>query len=228
MAEDKVISLPRSGRPRRAPTVERVRRTKIRRILSLLRRMIPIPAYLVDPTGPLLVTVSRLLKRAAYGEALALSHEGLQRCGQGKDAKLRRRWWQFLSCAVHSTEMLDRGAERENLIALAKAYQARDKGHSVAYCFSHFSRWKYAERDYDTAVAYAEIARDADRTFAEAHFLLGWYALYIRQADPLDHFRSAVENDPRYLERITRDPELLNFPHIIRDPRRPWLRSRAK
>ena len=228
MAEDKVIGLPRSDRPKKASISDRPRPTKIRRILSFLKRMIPIPAYLVDPTGPLLVTVSRLLKGAAYGEALALAHQGLQRCGQSKGPKLRSRWWQFLSCAVHSTEMLDRAAERENLISLAKAYQARDKGHSVAYCFSHFSRWKYAERDYGTAVAYAEIAREADGTFAEAHFLLGWYALYIHQADPLDHFRSAVENDPRYLERITRDPDLSHFPHIIRDLRRPWLRSRAK
>jgi hypothetical protein len=227
MAEAKVISLPRGDRPNKPPTVERLRLTKIRRFLAFLRRMIPVPAHLADRSGPLLVTVSRLLKAAAYEEALALSHEGMQCCGQSQEAKLRRRWWQFLSCAVYSAEMLDRAAERENLISLAKAYPAREKGHSVAYCFSHFSRWRYAEEDYGTAMAYAEIACEADSTFAEAHFLLGWYALFIRQADPTDHFRSAVEKDPRYLERISRDPELSGFPHIIQKLRQPRLLSRA-
>jgi hypothetical protein len=190
--------------------------------------MIPIPMHLADRTGPLLVTVSRLLKAAEYGEALALSHQGLQCCGQSKDAKLRSRWWQFLSCAVYTVEMLDRAEEREKLISLAKAYRVQDRGHSVAYCFSHFSRWKYAERDYGTAMTYAEIACDADRTFAEAHFLLGWYALFLRQTDPLEHFRSAVKHDPRYLERIRRDPELSNFPDLIENLRRPRLLARPR
>ena len=227
MAEAKIISLPRGNRPQKAPTVGRLRLTKIRLILSFLRRMIPVPAHLADRTGPLLITVSRLIKAAAYEEALALSHEGIQCCGQSKDAKLRRRWWQFLSCAVYSAEMLARTEEREKLIALAEACPLREKGHSVAYCLSHFSRWRYAERDYGTAIAYADMACEADSTFAEAHFLLGWYALFIRQADPTDHFRSAVEKDPRYLERISRDPELSGFPHIIQKLRQPRLLSRA-
>jgi tetratricopeptide (TPR) repeat protein len=228
MAEAKVIYLPRSDRPKKAPTVERLGRTKIRRTLSFLRRMIPIPGHLADRTGPLLVTVSRLLKAAKYEETLALARESLGRCGPGEDAKLRSRWWQFLSCAVYSAEMLGRTKEREEFISLAEDCPAREKGHNAAYCFSHFSRWKYAEKDYARAMAYAEMACEADSTFAEAHFLLGWYALFIRQADPIDHFRSAVKHDPRYLERIIRDPELSNFPHIIANLRRPRLLSRTK
>jgi len=190
--------------------------------------MLPVPSHLLDYTGPYLVTVSRLIEDKKYGEALALSHEGLDKCDELGDAKRRSRWWQFLSCAVYCAETLDGQDEKERLLSLGKARHGRDKGRNVAYCFSHFSRWKYAEGDYDTAVAYAEMARSADSSFAETHFLLGWYTLFIREADPIEHFRTAIANDPEYLARLTHDPEIMNFPHIIRKLREPTLLKQDK
>jgi hypothetical protein len=190
--------------------------------------MLPVPSYLLDYTGPYLVTVSRLIEDKKYGEALSLSHEGLDKCDELEDAKRRSRWWQFLSCALYCVEMLDKGDEKERLLSLGEARRGRDKGRDVAYCFSYFSRWKYAEGDYDTAIEYAELARGAESSFAEAHFLLGWYTLFVRESDPIEHFRAAIENDGAYLARIVHDPEILNFPHIIRKLREPLLLRQAK
>jgi hypothetical protein len=223
MGDSKIIHLPRESRATKERLFDRLCRPTLRHILSILKQMLPIPSYLLDYTGPYLVTVSRLIKAGRHGEALALSHEGLDKCDELGEVKGRSRWWQFLSCAVYCAEMLDREDERERLLSLGKARQGRDKGRDVAYCFSHFSRWKYAEGDYDTAIAYAEIARRADRSFAEAHFLLGWYTLFVRESDPIEHFRAAIENDGAYLVRIVHDPEIVNFPHLRAQLRKPQL-----
>ncbi|HVO83742.1 MAG TPA: hypothetical protein VMU60_04880, partial [Syntrophobacteria bacterium] len=200
----------------------------LRYILSILKQMLPIPSYLLDYTGPYLVTASHLIEDKKYGDALAACHKGLDMCDELGEAKRRSRWWQFLACAVYCAEMLDKEDEKGRLLSLGEARRGRERGRDVAYCYSHFSRWKYAEEDYHTATEYAEIARGADSTFAEAHFLLGWYALFVRESDPIEHFRAAIENDPEYLARITHDPEIMNFPHIIRKLREPMLLRRAK
>jgi len=223
MGDSKIIHLPRESRATKERLFDRLRRPTLRHILSILKQMLPIPSYLLDYTGPYLVTVSGLIKAGRHGEALSLSHEGLDTCDELGDAKGQSRWWQFLSCAVYCAEMLDREDERERLLSLGKARQRRDKGRDVAYCFSHFSRWKYVDGDYDTAIAYAEIARGADRSFAEAHFLLGWYTLFVRESDPIEHFRAAIENDGAYLARIVHDPEIVNFPHLRAQLRKPRL-----
>ena len=223
MGDAKIVHLPRDSQTKKERFFDRFRRPKLRHILSLLKQMLPIPSYLLDYTGPYLVTVTRLMQDKKYGEALALSRQGLRKCDELGDAKRRSRWWQFLSCAVYCAEVLDREDERGRLLSLGEARQGRDKGRDVAYCFSHFSRWKYAAGDYDKAMEYAEVARGADSTFAEAHFLLGWYALFVRESDPIDHFRAAFENDGAYLARIVHDPEIMNFPHLRAQLRKPRL-----
>lgn len=223
MDETKVVYLPRGMGTSRPSFMERFRQTNFRRIFSLLKELLPIPAYLADYTGAFLVTVSRLIEEEKYGEALALSHQGLKRCGESTDARMRSRWWRFLSCAAYCAEMLDDAEEKERLLTQAEGSFLREKGRSVAYCFVYFSRWKYAEYEFAKAMEYAEIAREADTTFAEAHFLLGWYALFVRQADPSADFRAAVESDQAYLSRIVHDPEIAQFPHIIKKLRQ--LRS---
>jgi tetratricopeptide (TPR) repeat protein len=228
MGDAKIIHLPCQSRANKKRFFDRLRRPALRPILSILKQMLPIPSYLLDYTGPYLVTVSRLIEEKKYSEALHWSQKGLDMCEELGDARRRSRWWQFLSCAVYCAEVLGKEGEKERLLSLAETRREGDKGRDVAYCFSHFSRWKYAEGDYDTAIAYAEIARGADSSFAEAHFLLGWYTLFIREADPIEHFRAAIENDPQYLARLTRDPEIMNFPHLIRKLREPMLFRNAK
>ena len=223
MGDAKIVHLPRESRAKKERFFDRLRRPRLRDILSLLKQLLPIPSYLLDYTGPYLVTVGRLIEARKYGEALSLCYEGLDKCDELGDAKRRSRWWQFLSCAVYCAEMLDREEEQERLLSLGTARRGRARGRDVAYCFSHFSRWKYAEGDYDTAIAYAEIARGADSTFAEAHFLLGWYTLFVRESDPVEHFRAAIENDGAYLARIVHDPEIMNFPHLRAQLRKPRL-----
>jgi len=223
MGAAKIVHLPRESRATKERFLDRLRRPTLRHILSLLKQMLPIPSYLLDYTGPYLVTVWRLIENKKYGEALDLSHEGLSKCDELGDAKRRSRWWQFLSCGVYCAEMLGREDEKERLLSLGTAREGRERARDGAYCFSHFSRWKYAEGDYDTATEYAEIAREADSSFAEAHFLLGWYALFVRESDPVEHFRAAIENDGSYLARIVDDPEIMNFPHLRAQLRKPRL-----
>jgi len=228
MGDAKIVHLSRDGRAKKERFFDRLRRPTLRHIVSILKQMLPIPSYLLDYTGPYLVTVSRLIEEKKYGDALAVCHKGLDMCDELGEAKRRSRWWQFLSCAVYCAEMLDKEDEKERLLSLGEARRGRERCRDVAYCYSHFSRWKYADEDYDMAAEYAEIARGADSTFAEAHFLLGWYALFVRESDPIEHFRAAIENDPEYLARITHDPEIMNFPHIIRKLRAPMLLRRVK
>ena len=70
---------------------------------------------------------------------------------------------------------------------------------------------------YEAAIEYAQRARAADEEYAEPDFLLGWYALFVRQDDPIEYFRSAIRKDKTYLGRITHDPALKPFPNILEE-----------
>lgn len=117
--------------------------------------------------------------------------------------------------AVYCAHMLDNHRHRNKLVCMAENGVHPMNGYDVAYCFCYFSKWKYVEGRYDLAIDYARRARMAEKSWGEPDFLLGWYALFIEQSDPTDHFLTAIKKNAEYLTIITHDPILAEFPNII-------------
>ena len=103
----------------------------------------------------------------------------------------------------------------DKLIALADQGIKPLEGYDVAYSHLEFSRWEYQRKQYETAVAYANIATKADSTWAEPEFILGWYALLLGVGDAERHLSAAIERDHRMLFRVVNNDICKQYPHII-------------
>ena len=51
------------------------------------------------------------------------------------------------------------------------------------------------------AIEFAERAIEADSTGAEPYYLLGFYDLFVKEKDPLHHFKEAVKRDSTFLNQ---------------------------
>lgn len=158
-------------------------------------------------------------KRGEHGKAADLAINALKLfCHQQSGTMLLSAsdfWWQFMRAAVVSLEKLDDRDKREEVIALARDGVEPFEGYDVAYSFLAFARWKYQQRDFDTAIEFATVASKADATWAEPDFFMGWFCLALARGDALAHLSLAVDKDPRILARIVEDPTCRKHPHII-------------
>ena len=96
------------------------------------------------------------------------------------------------------------------------------EGYSVAYAFVAIAKWRFADGDHEGAFEYAQKAIDADDTWAEAEFILGWLVLATGQSDSQRHLEKAVEKDRRILFRISNDDLCKQFPHIVKRLKRTY------
>ena len=217
MKSSKVIPISETKHVEEKPFYEQRWFKGLGRVLSLLFKIPPIRRYFSKTISGMLARTFKSMKEGDYEEALRIAHLGMSKCRTSKDLLAAWHWWEFMSYAVRSTDRLDNSEQKALLVSLAEDGLKPAKGYYPAYCFCHFSRWKYREGDFGAAVDYARKAKEAEESYAEADFLLGWYALFIYQEDPISHFKSAIENDKEYLYRITHEPELMGFPQIIQE-----------
>ena len=122
-----------------------------------------------------------------------------------------------MSYSVYCAHFLENSKIMSTLIKIAKKGFKPFEGSNVAYCFCHFSHFKFIQDDYDSAIRMAEIAKKADDDSGEAYYLLGYYDLFINEKDPVELFSAAVERDPKILNRIVHHPSLKEFPGIIEE-----------
>jgi hypothetical protein len=217
MKNSKVIPISEIQHVEQKPFYEQRWFRGLGRVLSLLGKVPPIRRYFSKTVSGMLVRTFKAMKDGDYEEALRIAHLGINKCRTSKDSLAPWHWWEFMSYAVRSTDRLDNSKQKALLMSLAEDGLKPAKGCYPAYCFCYFSRWKYLEGNFGAAVDYARKAKEAEELYAEADFLLGWYALFIYQENPISHFKSAIEKDRKYLYRITHEPELIGFPHIIQE-----------
>ncbi|MET0010759.1 MAG: hypothetical protein ABW109_23130, partial [Candidatus Thiodiazotropha sp. 6PLUC4] len=123
--------------------------------------------------------------------------------------------WQFMKHGVDSAKHIEETDLKEKLILFANEGIEPFEGYDVAYSYLEFSRWKYHENRYNEAVSYAKIASDADVTWAEPEFILGWYGLLLSKGNAEQHLGKAIERDQRIIFRIANDEICKQYPHII-------------
>lgn len=188
-------------------------------LLRLLQRIPPIRRWLANSIGGMQQALVRCFQAEDYEKAAKIAIYALKKL-RHKTSLLflfspHHHWWEFMKFAVQSLERCESKEMRDEVIGLAKDGIEPFEGHDVAYSFDRFSRWRYEEKDYDTAVNFAEIASKADETWADSDLLLGWYNLALDRGDPVPHLRRAIKKDHRILFRISQDPLFSRYPHII-------------
>jgi hypothetical protein len=162
----------------------------------------------------------RLLSERKYDEAFSICNEGLLRFRNRTVSWAHFDWWEFVRWAAYAADKLDDNDKKAQLFTVAEEGFPPFEGAGVASFFCFLSRWKGAEGDREGAIVYANRAREADEACAEACALLGWYGLVIDQPDSIEHFKNAIKLDIGYLNKITNDPVVREYPYIIKELRK--------
>lgn len=167
--------------------------------------------------------ISGLNRRGEYAKAAGLAIETLKEFrtrtaaeqSAGGPRGTPAYWWFFVHLAADSLKDLEDWHKRGELIALAESVERPQADFDAAASFLAFARWKDEVGDYEDARAFAEIAADADPTWAEPDFLLGWYCLTLGGGGALEYLKDAVRKDPQVYFRIASNPECRRYPHIV-------------
>lgn len=189
-------------------------------VLWPLTQIGPIRRYLGGTIGGRFGSIYGCQKRGDHAKAADLAVQALkkfryQRPGVVVLGGADFFWWQYMYAAVVSLDKLEDQDQRDELIELARNGIEPFEGYDVAYAFLTFARWKYQQRDFDTAIEFATVASKADATWAEPDFFMGWFCLALGRGDAMAHLSLAVDKDPRILERIVEDTVCRQHPHII-------------
>lgn len=181
-------------------------------VVKLLYRIGPFRRWAKGTVGGRVGAISRLAESGRHEEAAALAMEPLEASRQ-----LSQSWeWWFL--ARMAAENLAASKDREGmgrLMAMARDKAPPREGYAAAQALLAFSRCSYGEKEHDQAFAFAQQAADADPTWAEPNFVLGWYCLVLGRDGASNHLAKAVETEPEIYSRIGKDPVCGGHPHII-------------
>ena len=209
--------------------MEKIRRSKppkalrfLEFFIKLLRplfRIPPLNKYLSGTVGGLNGSIFNCQRKNEYEKATKIAIRGLEKYRHKKskfsDVLDHHNWWRFMKYGVDSAGQIENKELVEKLINLAKTGMEPFEGYDVAYSYLEFSRWKYQAGKYEEAVEYAVVASQADATWAEPDFILGWYGLQLSTGNAEKHLSRAIEKDHRWLFRVANDDICKRYPHII-------------
>lgn len=190
--------------------------------LFLVRLIKKIPYFKMkidDSMGGLSGSIFRCQRSGDHSRATKIAIYALEKYRNKKSRFVpemdHHHWWSFMRHAVESAKQIDDLELKEKLIDLAEHGIEPFEGNFVAVAFLEFSRWKYRDEIYDKAIAYAKIAAEADGTWAEPDFILGWYGLVLGEGDAEEHLTQAIEKDKRILFRVVNNDLCKQYPAII-------------
>ena len=189
-------------------------------VLRLFTHIRPIRKWLSTTVGGLNGAIFQCFKSNDYEKAAKIAVYALKK-HRYKTSRLvpfgpHFHWWVFMKLAAQSLDRCESKDMRDEVIRMARDGIEPFEGYDVAYAFDRFSRWKYSEEDFEAAIEFAEIATQADETWPEPDFLLGWYAFVLSRGDPVPHLRRAIEKDRRILFRLSKDPLCQQRPDVLR------------
>jgi len=196
-------------------------------MLRLLLKIPPFKRYLLETAGGLSGSIFRCWKQKEFQEATEIAIHALQKFRNKKSKILpmmdHHHWWSFMKLGVDSANNIENEELEEKLITLATTGIEPIEGYNVAYSFLEFSRWKYRAEKYEEAVKYAKVASQADGTWTEPDFLLGWYGLLLGTGNAVEHLSRAIEKDHRVLFRVVNNDVCKQYPHIVNKLKEKYL-----
>ena len=191
-------------------------------LVALLRLLAFIPVarrYLLETAGGLLGRIFACSNNEDYEEAARIALRALGKYRHRKSRLLpfmvHHHWWTFMRHGVASARMIEDIEVRKKFIDFANTGIPPLEGYDVAYSFLEFSRWRYCDGDYAEAINYAETASNADSTWAEPDFLLGFYRLVLGIGDAEAYLSRSLDKDKRIIFRIVNNAAFKQHPHLI-------------
>jgi hypothetical protein len=133
------------------------------------------------------------------------------------------RWWYLMRFAVaiaqeRQINWLVRDIVLEdNLILLGSLGPRPLTGYDVAYSFVGYSLWLFERGDILGAINMIKIAEQADETWGYPEYLHGWYGLFTRGVDSVEHFTRAVHIDWSFLQRMKQDRTCRDHPDVLHE-----------
>lgn len=201
-------------------------------VFRLLYKIPPFKKYLSGTVGGLSGSIFLCWENKEYEEATKIAIRALEKYRNKKSKILpmtdHHHWWSFMKYGVDSAKYIKKEELRETLINLAKTGIKPFEGYTVAYSYLEFSRWRYQAEKYEEAIKYAELASQADGTWAEPDFILGWYGLLLSTGNAEKHLSRAIEKDHRILFCLANNDVCKQYPHIINKLKEKYLASAEK
>lgn len=195
----------------------------IRVVVWVLGQFARIPAirnYFANTKGGRSGRIYACWRSKKYAEAARVALDGLDyyRHRRSRFSAMldHHSWWTLMWDGAQSAKMVDADESREKFVASALDGLLPLEGFLVAQSFLEFARWRYQAERYDDAVRLAELAANADPSWAEPDFLLGWHALLRGHPDAEARLMRAVEKDHRVLFRIANNELCKRRPELIR------------
>ncbi|MBN1180643.1 MAG: hypothetical protein JXB49_00045 [Bacteroidales bacterium] len=217
MNESKLIYFDKNEIPTEIPFYKKTWFITLSRLINLFVSKIPPLRKYVSNTIPFLNgKIPRIYREGKYIEAIELSLSGLLKCNKNMEEN-QFYWWSFLSYAVYCADCLKNAKILNVLVSISGKGTQPFTGYNAAYCFCRFSRLKYEQEQYDLAVNFAKLAKEADDESGEAYFLLGFYELFLNENDPIEYFKEAIKRDQKILSWIIHNPHIKEFPEIINE-----------
>ena len=177
--------------------------------------------YISNSIGGLQGRIVRCFDDKDYKKAAEIAIHALRRY-RHKKSKLfsyldidHHHWWVFMKLAVDAARMTDSKEFHSEIVTLASEGIEPFIGYDVAYSYLIFSGWAFESGDYERAIEWAETASNADDTWAEPDYLLGWYNLRRNNDEAESHFIRAIKKDPRILFKIEEDGLCKKHPQLI-------------
>lgn len=169
----------------------------------------------------LLSQVMQLRRQGKLIEALNVLLEGLAHNYYWRDHA--KKWWHLMYVAVNIAQNLQLGEVSsqyseplQRLLKLSLRAPQPWQGYQVAYCFTAFSLWSFAQKKFQKAIEQVNIALHADPLWGYPEYLLGWYGLVLEGIDSVSHFVKAIRIDSNFYQKLKQDPFLNHFPEVLK------------
>jgi len=189
-------------------------------LLRLLKKIPVFRKYASESYGGLEGAIFHCWDRGDYDRATRIAIFGLKKHRNRKGKILPPEiyhgyWWTLMKIGADSARHISNAHLKKSIIDQANLGIEPFEGYDVAYSFLEFSKWKYEEKNEKEAIEYAMLASNADETWGEPDFILGWYALVLGHDGAECHFDKAIEKDLRKLGQILDNDVCKRFPGII-------------
>ena len=191
--------------------------------VSVLRhasRVPPIKKYLGETVGGLNGRIFKHWENSEFESATEVAIFGLEKYRNKKSKILpfmaHHHWWSLMKNGVYSAEQSEQPSSMDKLIEIGVSGIKPLEGYDVAYSYLAFSRRMYELKNAKLAKQYALTASEADSTWAEPDYLLGWYAVVFGEGEEESHLFRALEKDSSIFFRIASDPFFKERPSLVR------------
>ena len=188
-------------------------------IIRLLSKIPYIRKKLNNSSGGLSGSIFSCWENKDYTKATQISIYALERFRNKKNRFVpgmeHHNWWSFMKHGVDSAKHIEDFELIDKLMSLANDGIEPFEGYDVAYSFLEFAKWEFGRSNHDNAFKYAELASNADETWAQPDFILGWLNLALGKGDAELHLEKAISKDKRVLFQIANDSVCKQYPNII-------------